>query len=129
MYIGLWLVDGFPLLLVMVGILSHLCYGSLLSTFPVITLLSPGFIIGTRMWNYILLCPIYNSSMAIHAQSGSVYLCVIHFCGQTNLMFRARVFKDHTPCGTLVKAFVCYPRLKGSEPVVSPRIKNGKLSK
>lgn len=71
MYVGLWLVDGFPLLLVMVGILSHLCYGSLLSTFPVITLLSPGFIIGTRMWNYILLhvCSIYSSSMAIHAQS------------------------------------------------------------
>ena len=50
MYMGLWVVDGFPVLLVAVGILTHLCYGSLLSTFPIISLLSPGFIGGTCMY-------------------------------------------------------------------------------
>ncbi|CAI8052297.1 Protein TEX261, partial [Geodia barretti] len=47
MHLGLWLIDGFPVLLVLTAVLAHLCYGSLLSTFPLISLLSPGFLAGT----------------------------------------------------------------------------------
>lgn len=46
-YICLLVVDGFPVTLISVGILAHLFFGSLLTTFPVISLLSPGFIGGT----------------------------------------------------------------------------------
>ncbi len=41
------LVDGVPVSLVAVGFLTHVCYGSLLANFPVISLFSPGFIGGT----------------------------------------------------------------------------------
>jgi hypothetical protein len=47
MHVGLWLIDGLPVLLVLTAVLAHLCYGSLLSTFPLISLLSPGFLAGT----------------------------------------------------------------------------------
>ncbi len=46
------LFEDFSLPVVVVGILCHLCYASLLSTFPVISLLSPGFIGGTCTFNY-----------------------------------------------------------------------------
>ena len=46
-YAGLFLFEGFPLILVVVGLLCHLCYASLLTTFPIITLLSVGFIGGS----------------------------------------------------------------------------------
>ncbi|KAL5471609.1 hypothetical protein EMCRGX_G029739 [Ephydatia muelleri] len=45
--IGLLMIDGFPLGLTVVGIALHLLYGSLLTTFPVISLCSIGFIGGT----------------------------------------------------------------------------------
>ena len=50
MYIGLWLLEGFPVSLIAAGILTHVCYASLLSTFPIISLLSPGFIGGTGIY-------------------------------------------------------------------------------
>jgi len=49
-YICLLVVDGFPITLISVGILAHLFFGSLLTTFPVISLLSPGFIGGTLLF-------------------------------------------------------------------------------
>ncbi|XP_064383014.1 protein TEX261-like [Halichondria panicea] len=49
LYIGLLVFDGFPWGLVVVGLLTHLLYGSLLTTFPVISLLSPGFVGGTLL--------------------------------------------------------------------------------
>jgi hypothetical protein len=52
MHVGLWLIDGLPVLLVLTAVLAHLCYGSLLSTFPLISLLSPGFLAGTGPLHY-----------------------------------------------------------------------------
>ncbi|XP_019861396.1 PREDICTED: protein TEX261-like [Amphimedon queenslandica] len=46
-HVGLLLFDGFPWLLISAGVLCHLCYASLLSTFPNISLMSLGFIGGT----------------------------------------------------------------------------------
>ena len=48
------LADGLPIPLILVGILTHVCFGSLLTTFPVISILSPGFIGGTRASTYHL---------------------------------------------------------------------------
>ena len=47
LYVGLLVIDGFPLLVVVVGILVHLLYGSLLTTFPLISPCSPGFLGGS----------------------------------------------------------------------------------
>ena len=46
------MIDGFPLGLTVVGIALHLLYGSLLTTFPVISLCSIGFIGGTGERHY-----------------------------------------------------------------------------
>ena len=71
MYVGLWLVDGFPVLLVITGVLTHLCYGSLLSTFPVISLLSPGFIAGTCTYSTV------HSRCCLYSGSRHVYIRVV----------------------------------------------------
>lgn len=47
LHVLLYLLEGFPLTLVLVGVACHLCYGSLLTTFPIISLCSMGFIGGT----------------------------------------------------------------------------------
>ena len=75
MYMGLWVVDGFPALLVAVGILTHLCYGSLLSTFPVISLLSPGFIGGTCM-RISHVAPVYDDQ-SVYIFSLAIYILEI----------------------------------------------------
>lgn len=48
------LFDGFPWSLVLVGILCHICYGSLMITFPVIPLCSVGFLAGSGNKNKLL---------------------------------------------------------------------------
>ncbi len=66
LYIGLLVFDGFPWGLVVVGLLTHLLYGSLLTTFPVISLLSPGFVGGT--------CEcMYGSGITVHMCDNEVW--------------------------------------------------------
>ena len=61
-YVAL-LIDGLPWLLILSGLLAHVLFGSLLSTFPIISLLSPGFIGGTCMFRPSLLSPSFPPSL------------------------------------------------------------------
>ena len=56
LYAGLFLFEGFPLILTIVGLLCHLCFASLLTTFPIITLLSVGFIGGSSKPHNLHMC-------------------------------------------------------------------------
>ena len=47
LHVLVYLLEGFPLVLVLVGVACHMCYGSLLTTFPIISLCSMGFMGGT----------------------------------------------------------------------------------
>ncbi|XP_065919496.1 protein TEX261-like isoform X2 [Dysidea avara] len=45
-HIGVWLFDGFPVLMILVGIVTQLMYSILLRTFPFISVSSPAFLLG-----------------------------------------------------------------------------------
>ena len=67
----LLLFDGLPVVLIVLGLLSHICYGSLLTTFPSITLLSPGFLGGTGI-------PAANVAPRRHRSGCSFRVLYIH---------------------------------------------------
>ena len=46
MHVGVWLFDGFPTLMIAVGIATQLSYSILLRTFPFISIASPAFLLG-----------------------------------------------------------------------------------
>lgn len=45
-HVGVWLFDGFPTLMIAVGIATQLSYSILLRTFPFISMASPAFLLG-----------------------------------------------------------------------------------
>ena len=45
-HVGVWLFDGFPMLMIVVGIVTQLMYSILLRTFPFISVSSPAFVLG-----------------------------------------------------------------------------------
>ena len=45
-HVGVWLFDGFPTLMIAVGIATQLTYSLLLRTFPFISIASPAFLLG-----------------------------------------------------------------------------------
>ena len=45
-HVGVWLFDGFPTLMIAVGIATQLSYSFLLRTFPFISIASPAFLLG-----------------------------------------------------------------------------------
>lgn len=74
LYIGLLVIDGFPWGLILSGLLAHMMFGSLLTTFPVISLLSVGFVGGLGM----------EVSMVVHSPV-ILKLCSVYYMNYWSL--------------------------------------------
>lgn len=48
-HLALWVIDGLPLMMIFLGIATHICFSFLLRTFPFISILSPSFILGCTL--------------------------------------------------------------------------------
>ena len=109
MYVGLWVVDGFPLLLVAVGILTHICYASLLSTFPVISLFSPGFIAGTCTKSVVYNVHVYIISIIMYCfLSTMCRLCLNQLSSVNVCIYVYRCVSYHTPVFLIVGHYLAF---------------------
>ena len=46
LHVALWVVDGFPIWMILSGLGAHICLSALLTTFPFISITAPPFIGG-----------------------------------------------------------------------------------